>query len=71
MAEGVAPGSSQCCGGKVAVAMHGDAGPPAAQHPLAWQGFQIGQQIRPDQYRAVAAAIRFAEAMRKKTKARL
>jgi flagellar biosynthetic protein FlhB len=30
----------------------------------------IGQEIRPEHYRAVAAAIRFAEAMRKKAKAR-
>ncbi len=31
---------------------------------------EIGDEIRPDQYRAVAAAIRFAEAMRKRAKAR-
>jgi flagellar biosynthesis protein FlhB len=30
----------------------------------------LGDEIRPDQYRAVAAAIRFAEAMRKRAKAR-
>ncbi len=29
---------------------------------------EIGQQIRPEHYRAVAAAIRFAEAMRKRRK---
>jgi flagellar biosynthesis protein FlhB len=31
---------------------------------------EIGQEIRPDQYRAVAAAIRFADQLRKKSKAR-
>jgi flagellar biosynthetic protein FlhB len=31
---------------------------------------EIGEEIRPDQYRAVAAAIRFAEAMRKRARAR-
>jgi flagellar biosynthetic protein FlhB len=31
---------------------------------------EIGDEIRPDQYRAVAAAIRFAEAMRKRARAR-
>jgi flagellar biosynthetic protein FlhB len=32
---------------------------------------QIGQPILPDHYRAVAAAIRFAEAMRKRRKGML
>ena len=31
---------------------------------------EIGQEIRPDTYRAVAAAIRFAEAMRRRARAR-
>jgi flagellar biosynthetic protein FlhB len=43
--------------------------PPTARALFA--SVDIGQEIRPEHYRAVAAAIRFAEAMRKKTKARL
>jgi flagellar biosynthetic protein FlhB len=42
--------------------------PPTARALFAT--VDIGQEIRPEHYRAVAAAIRFAEAMRKKAKAR-
>ena len=42
--------------------------PPTARALHATVG--IGEPIRPDHYRAVAAAIRFAEAMRKKGKRR-
>lgn len=41
--------------------------PPTARALFAT--VDIGQEIRPEHYRAVAAAIRFAEAMRKKAKA--
>jgi flagellar biosynthetic protein FlhB len=47
------------------VPMHSD--PPTARAIYATVG--VGKPIRPDQYRAVAASIRFAEAMRKKAKA--
>jgi len=40
--------------------------PPTARALFAT--VDIGQEIRPEHYRAVAAAIRFAEAMRKKAK---
>jgi flagellar biosynthetic protein FlhB len=46
------------------VPIHRD--PPTARALYAATG--IGQQIHPDHYRAVAAAIRFAEAMRQKAK---
>lgn len=42
--------------------------PPTARALFA--AVEVGEEIRPDQYRAVAAAIRFAEAMRKRAKAR-
>jgi flagellar biosynthetic protein FlhB len=42
--------------------------PPTARALFA--AVDIGEEIRPDQYRAVAAAIRFAEAMRRRAKAR-
>ena len=42
--------------------------PPTARTLFAT--IEVGQQIRPDQYRAVAAAIRFAEAMRQKARHR-
>lgn len=42
--------------------------PPTARALFAALG--VGDEIRPEQYRAVAAAIRFAEAMRKRAKAR-
>ncbi|GLS85194.1 flagellar biosynthesis protein FlhB [Cypionkella aquatica] len=40
--------------------------PPTAR--AIYASVEIGQQIRPEHYRAVAAAIRFAEAMRKRRK---
>jgi flagellar biosynthesis protein FlhB len=46
------------------VPIHSD--PPTARAIHA--SVEIGQQIRPDHYKAVAAAIRFAEAMRKRRK---
>ncbi|WP_299847474.1 flagellar biosynthesis protein FlhB [uncultured Roseovarius sp.] len=46
------------------VPIHSD--PPTARAVHA--GTQIGEEIDPDQYRAVAAAIRFAEAMRRKAR---
>jgi flagellar biosynthesis protein FlhB len=49
------------------VPIHAD--PPAARAIHAT--VEIGQQIRPEHYRSVAAAIRFAEAMRKRKKAAL
>ncbi|MBW4706982.1 flagellar type III secretion system protein FlhB [Roseobacter sp. YSTF-M11] len=49
-----------------AVPIHSD--PPTARALHATT--EIGDQIAPDHYRAVAAAIRFAEAMRRKAKAR-
>jgi len=48
------------------VPIHRD--PPTARALHA--SVEIGQEIRPDQYRAVAAAIRFAEAMRKRARQR-
>lgn len=48
------------------IPLHRD--PPTARALFAT--VDIGQEIRPEHYRAVAAAIRFAEAMRKKAKAR-
>lgn len=48
------------------VALHSD--PPTARALHA--SVEIGEQIRPEHYRAVAAAIRFAEAMRKRARAR-
>lgn len=44
------------------VPLHSD--PPTAR--LLYANLDIGQEVHPDQFRAVAAAIRFAEAMRKK-----
>lgn len=44
------------------VPLHSD--PPAAR--MLFAHLEIGQEIHPDHYRAVAAAIRFSEAMRKK-----
>lgn len=44
------------------VPLHSD--PPTAR--LLYANLAIGDEVRPDDYRAVAAAIRFAEAMRKK-----
>ena len=46
------------------VPIHSD--PPTARAIHA--NVEIGQQIQPEQYRAVAAAIRFAETMRKRRK---
>ncbi|PZQ97612.1 MAG: flagellar biosynthesis protein FlhB [Cereibacter sphaeroides] len=46
------------------VPIHGD--PPTARALFAT--IDIGQEVRPEHYRAVAAAIRFAEAMRKRAK---
>jgi flagellar biosynthetic protein FlhB len=48
------------------VPIHSD--PPTARAIHA--GTDIGKEIEPDQYRAVAAAIRFAESMRAKVRAR-
>ncbi len=48
------------------VPLHGD--PPAAR--ALYATVDIGQEIGPDHYRAVAAAIRFAEAMRKRARNR-
>ncbi|MDP4034470.1 MAG: flagellar type III secretion system protein FlhB [Pseudorhodobacter sp.] len=48
------------------VPIHRD--PPTAR--VLHVSVEIGQEIRPDQYRAVAAAIRFAEAMRKRARQR-
>jgi flagellar biosynthesis protein FlhB len=48
------------------VPLHRD--PPTARALHA--GVEIGQEVRPDQYRAVAAAIRFAEAMRRRARSR-
>jgi flagellar biosynthetic protein FlhB len=48
------------------VALHSD--PPTARAIHAT--VEIGDEIRPEHYRAVAAAIRFAEAMRKKARRR-
>lgn len=48
------------------VPIHAD--PPTARALHA--SVEIGQEIHPDHYRAVAAAIRFSEAMRRKAKAR-
>lgn len=42
--------------------------PPTAR--ALYAAVEIGDEIRPEQYRAVAAAIRFAEAMRKRARAR-
>ncbi len=47
-----------------AIALHSD--PPTARALHA--GVEIGEEVRPEHYRAVAAAIRFAEAMRKKAR---
>jgi flagellar biosynthesis protein FlhB len=44
------------------IPIHSD--PPTARAIFAW--VELGQQVRTEQYRAVAAAIRFADAMRKK-----
>lgn len=44
------------------VPLHPD--PPTAR--LLYANLEIGQEVHPDQYRVVAAAIRFSEAMRKK-----
>lgn len=48
------------------VALHSD--PPTARALHAT--VDVGQEVRPEHYRAVAAAIRFAEAMRKKARRR-
>jgi flagellar biosynthetic protein FlhB len=48
------------------VALHSD--PPTARALHA--SVEIGDEVRPEHYRAVAAAIRFAEAMRKKARRR-
>ncbi|MBC7137273.1 MAG: flagellar biosynthesis protein FlhB [Defluviimonas sp.] len=48
------------------VPMHSD--PPTAR--ALYATVEIGREIRPDQYKAVAAAIRFAEAMRRRARAR-
>ena len=47
------------------VPIHRD--PPTAR--ALYASVDLGCEIRPDQYRAVAAAVRFAEAMRKRAKA--
>jgi flagellar biosynthesis protein FlhB len=44
------------------IPLHSD--PPTAR--LLYAHLEIGQEVHPDQYRVVAAAIRFSEAMRKK-----
>jgi flagellar biosynthesis protein FlhB len=49
------------------VPIHSD--PPTAR--AVYATVELGQQIRPEHYRAIAAAIRFAEAMRKRKKAML
>ena len=49
------------------VPVHSD--PPTARAVFAT--VEIGQQILPEQYRAVAAAVRFAEALRKRSKGRV
>jgi flagellar biosynthetic protein FlhB len=46
------------------VPVHRD--PPTAR--AIYATVEIGQPIRPEQYKSVAAAIRFAEAMRKRAK---
>ncbi len=46
------------------VALHSD--PPTARALHA--GVEIGEEVRPEHYQAVAAAIRFAEEMRKKAR---
>ncbi|RUS59759.1 flagellar biosynthesis protein FlhB [Pseudorhodobacter sp. E13] len=46
------------------IPLHSD--PPTAR--LLHASLEIGDEVHPDHYRAVAAAIRFAEAMRKKTR---
>ena len=51
---------------KAGVPLHSD--PPTARALFA--AVEIGQEIRPDHYRAVAAAIRFAEAMRLRARER-
>jgi flagellar biosynthesis protein FlhB len=48
------------------VPVHSD--PPTAR--AVYAGVKIGEQIRPEHYRAVAAAIRFAEAMRGRARRR-
>ena len=52
---------------EIGVPIHAD--PPTAR--AVYASVQIGQQILPEHYRAVAAAIRFAEAMRKRKRALL
>ncbi|QCO55696.1 flagellar biosynthesis protein FlhB [Pseudorhodobacter turbinis] len=47
------------------VPLHSD--PPTAR--LLYANLKIGEEVHPEQFRAVAAAIRFAEAMRKKMRA--
>lgn len=49
---------------EVGIPIHSD--PPTAR--ALYATIEIGQEIRPEHYRAVAAAIRFAEAMRKRAK---
>lgn len=49
------------------VPIHRD--PPTAR--AIYASVNLGQQVQPDHYRAVAAAIRFAEAMRKRARKRL
>ena len=49
------------------IPIHGD--PPTARALHAT--VEIGQEIRPEQYRAVAAAVRFADRMRQMSKDRL
>ena len=44
------------------IPLHSD--PPTAR--LLYSNLEIGQEVHPDHYRAVAAAIRFSEAMRQK-----
>jgi flagellar biosynthetic protein FlhB len=55
------------CAAESGVPIHSD--PPTARAIHA--SVDLGNPIRPDHYRAVAAAIRFAEAMRKRAKGRM
>jgi len=51
-----------------------DAGVPIHSDPPTARAIHatvdVGEEIHPDHYRAIAAAIRFAEAMRKRARAR-
>ncbi|HHC29844.1 MAG TPA: flagellar biosynthesis protein FlhB, partial [Rhodobacterales bacterium] len=49
------------------VSIHSD--PPTARAVFA--SVEIGEEIRPEQYQAIAAAIRFSENIRRKARARL